>query len=300
MTTVDRIDVPRRDHGFTLLELVIVMVLLGVASASIFPAIASMGHSTSRTTALSQASGEVQTGSRLLERDIRGAAGDRSMGNRSDLATNPKASVLTALDSTTPALHDVLVATPTQLVVNSEFLASEPGIERIAWQLRQDSTTCGDRDSRLNRNWCVVRTVSNAAGTAVSSEVVVRGRGAYPVTSSCFAGATSIARLFCYRVNENASYVWNAGWTPTSCRQTWRDLNSTLTPGTGWVTNVRHNGFAGAMRLHQTDLITTIGVTLPAGGGYGDSSERVLQTMEVTPRSRQGEAYQQAIMCGAR
>jgi prepilin-type N-terminal cleavage/methylation domain-containing protein len=288
-----------RERGFTLLELVVVLILMGIASAAIFPAIVSMNHTTSRTTALSSASGEVLTGARLLERDIRGAAGDRSMGNRTDLAANIKASVITALDSPQASLHDVLSATPTQLELNSELLSTVPGIERITWQLRQNVATCGDRDRALNRNWCVVRTVANSAGAVLTSEVVVRGRGAYPSTSSCYSGAVSAQRLFCYRVNENANYTWNGGWTPTMCTQTWRDLNFASFPGGPGITT-RHNGFMAATRIYPVDRITTIGVTLPAGGGYGDSSERVLQTMEVTPRSRQGEAYQQAIMCGAR
>ncbi|MCW2961236.1 MAG: hypothetical protein JWM90_1623 [Thermoleophilia bacterium] len=289
----------RDEAGFTMLELLIVIILLGIASASIFPAIFSMGHSTTRSTALSQAQGEVKIGARLLERDIRGAAGDRSMGNRTDLDTNPRASVIQALNSATSGLHDVLLATSTRLTINSEAMSSVPGIERIAWDLRQNNVVCGDRDSRLNRNWCVVRTISSSAGAVLSSEVVVRGRGAYPATSTCYPGATTMVRLFCYRLNENARYGWNTGWTPTMCRQTWRDLNTTF--GTaGWVNNVRHNGFTPAVRLHQTDLIITIGIVLPAGGGYGQTSERVIQTVEVTPRSRQGEAYQQAIMCGDR
>jgi prepilin-type N-terminal cleavage/methylation domain-containing protein len=286
------------ERGFTLLEMIIVLVLIGVASAVIFPAVSSMMRSSTRSAALSGATGDGRIAERIVEHDVRGAAGARSKGNRSDLAV-PGASVIQALNAPAAASHDIVRATPTALVVNTEAMTTSAGPETVTLQLEQNRAICGEM-GRDGRNWCLVRTVQGAFGTV--SEVLTRGRSAFPATipnSPCGSGS----RLFCYRLSENPgganAYRWNGGWRPSLCRTRWTDINSTL-GGSGWINNVQHNGFDPAVRIHQLDLITEVSVTLPTGGGFGATAERSFTTTELAIRSRQGEAYQQAIMCGAR
>ncbi len=292
---------PRRttsERGFTLLELIIVLVLLGVASAALFPSIVSMLGSSTRSAALSGATGDGRVAERTVEHDIRSALAFRSNGNRADL-TDPGSSVIQALDSATATSHDIVRASPTQLIIYTEALATSAGPERVTLELQQDQALCGEH-GRDGRNWCLLRTVQGA-GTTIS-EVLTRGRSAFPTTipnSPCGTGS----RLFCYRLSENPgggnAYRWDGSWRPKLCATRWTDLNSTF-GGAGWINNVQHNGFDPAVRMHQLDLITEISVTLPTGGGFGATSERTFSTTELALRSRQGEAYQQAIMCGAR
>lgn len=283
-----------------MLELVIVLVLLAIASSALFPSIISMLRSSTRSAAISGAAGDGRVAERFVEHDIRGAQAARSNGNRHDVTT-PGASVISALDSSTATFHDVIRASPMLLSFYSETRLSTAGPELITLELQQDVDLCGDR-GQDGRNWCLIRTV--VGGGVTTSEVITRGRSAFPTTvpnSPCGSGS----RIFCYRVSENVGgpgrYRWNVQWTPTSCSSTWTDLNMTFTPtGGDWIMNVVHNGFDPAVRIHRLDLITTIAVTLPTGGGFGATSERTFSTTELTLRSRQGEAYQQAIMCGAR
>lgn len=293
------------ERAFTLLEMIIVLVLLGVASATIFPSITSMLRSSTRSAAMAGAAGDGRIAERIIEHDIRGAAGARSNGNRSDLATTPGASVIQALNSPTVAMHDIVEASPTRLVLHTEALASSPGPERVTLELVPtnggSAAICGET-GRDGQNWCIVRTVQASGST--TSEVLTRGRSAFPATvpgSPCGTGG----RIFCYRLSENpgggTAYQWNRGWRPSLCRTRWASLTSTLTGGgSGWITNVHHSGFDPFVRIHQLDLVTEVSVTLPTGGGYGATAERTFNTTELAIRSRQGEAYQQAIMCGAR
>lgn len=286
------------ERGFTLLELVIVLMLLALASAALFPSITSMLRSSTRSAALSGATGDGRVAERIVEHDIRSALAARSNGNRADLTTSG-ASVIQALNSATATTHDIIQASPTQLTFYTEALATSPGPERVTLQLHRDQTICGERGTD-GSNWCLVRTV--VGGGATASEVLTRGRSAFPATipnSPCGSGS----RVFCYRLSENPggpnAYRWNGSWRPSLCQTRWTDLTSTL-GGAGWINNVQHNGFDPAVRLHQLDLITEVSVTLPTGGGFGATSERTFATTELAIRSRQGEAYQQAIMCGAR
>ncbi len=290
------------ERGFTLLEMIIVLVLLGVASAFIFPSVISMLRSSTRSAAMSGASGDGRVAERIIEHDVRGAAGARSSGNRSDIST-PGASVIQALNSATPATHDLLRAEPFVLQLNSEANAAWAGPETVTLQLLRSQPLCGER-GRDGNNWCVVRTVQGAGGT--TSEVLTRGRSAFPATvpnSPCNATNPGQPRIFCYRLSENPgggnAYRWNGSWRPSLCRTRWTDLTSTF-GGAGWINNVQHSGFDPAVRIHQLDLVTEVAVTLPTGGGFGATAERTFNTTELAIRSRQGEAYQQAIMCGAR
>lgn len=289
-----------RERGFTLLEMIVVLVLLGIASAAVFPAITSMLRSSTRATAVAGASGDGRAAERIIEHDIRSAAGARSKGNRSDL-TDPRASVIQALNSTLPASHDILAATPTMLRFNTEAIRGNATRETVTLQLLQNSPTCGE-NGRDGRNWCITRTVQ--AGGVTTAEVLTRGRAAFPAAanlpvSPCDATSGTRQRLFCYRLAESSSYRWDAGWRPGGCRTRWTDLNSTL-GGNGWIRNVDHNGFDPPVQIHQLDLITEVSVLVPTGGGFGSTSERTFTTTELTIRARQGEAYNQAIMCGAR
>lgn len=298
----------RLERGFTMIEMIVVLVLIGLASASIFPAITSMMRSSTRSAALTSSSGDGRIAERIAEHDIRGASAARSNGDRSDLGTSDS-SVVDALNSTLPARHDILEANATRLRLWTEVLRSSAGPEDVTWELRENVDTCGSAAP----NWCVVRTVRPTTGTPIS-EVVTRGRKAFPASipnNPCGNGK----RLFCYRTSTARSFRWNNNWnnkvcnTATAgscagaprpnCEIAWANLTSTFGAG-GWVNNVQHNGFDGAVQLHQLDLITSIVVILPSGGGFGATSERTFSTTELTIRARQGEAYQRAIMCGGR
>ncbi len=301
----------RHERGFTLLEMVVVLVLLALASMVMFPSVVSMLRAGTRSAALSASSGDGRIAERLVEHDVRGAAAARSNGSRPDAGT-PTSSVIDALNAPSRDLHDVLEATPTRLRIWSEALRSSPGPEIVTWELREDASEC----STQTPNWCVVRTVEPSVG-ATLSEVVTRGRTAFPqgIPNNPCSGATPTKRLFCYRTSTAQSFVWNQNWndrvcntTTTSCstgtpaptcRIQWASLDSAFGSG-GWVTGVQHNGFDPSVQLHQLDLVTGVAVILPSGGGYGMTSERTFNVTEVAIRSRQGDAYQRAIMCGGR
>jgi prepilin-type N-terminal cleavage/methylation domain-containing protein len=288
----------RTEHAFTLIEIIVALVLIGIASAAIFPGIVSMLKSSTRSAALSGAVGDGAVAERLVEHDVRGAAGARSMGDRSDIAS-PDASVEQALNAASPAVHDVLVATPTTLTVRTEARRSTTGPETVTWTLVTDDATCGERKD--GRNWCIVRRVDG--GGIVTSEIATRGRGAFPPTvpnNPC--GASASPRLFCYRVAQNASYDWDGGWRPSGCTVSWRSLDASFgsNGGSGWIGNVVHDGFSSPVRIHALDQVVGVAVTLPTGGGFAATSERSFNTTELAIRSRGGEAYQQAIMCGTR
>ncbi|MCW2974355.1 MAG: hypothetical protein JWN72_2628 [Thermoleophilia bacterium] len=313
--------------GFSLMEMVIVLVLMGVVSAALFPAITSMNRTASRTTSLSQASGELKVASRYLEQDVR-AIGSRRMsltplGSDGFTSTTFSADLTKALGETygtsDAALyargHDVVVATPTRFEFLADVLPAKPGPELVKWNLLENTNRCGDRDPAA-RNWCVQRSVwwtNGGAGQMV--DIMARGRGVFPATDTCYRGATSAKRLFCYEVSRNgagttaattwntALYTWNTGWTPTSCNQRWADLAVTeanRNAASTWISPVVHSGFTTSTRLSQLDTITGVGVVLPAGGSYGASVERVLDTAQLNLRGRQGTTYRAAIMCGAR
>jgi prepilin-type N-terminal cleavage/methylation domain-containing protein len=310
---------PRSRHqaGFTLIEMIVVLVVLALAMAVVFPALGNMLRSTSRTSASSQASGEAQVAADLLRSDVRTAAGARSTGERTDSdlfagATAVTLSTVGSLNALAPGISDIVTAGPLVLVFNSDVLATSPGPERVAWTYLENSATCGDR-SDANTNWCMQRTVSTQAGTVLTSEIVVRARGTLGPSSSCFPGAAAMKRVFCYEeavpvmaAGGSNRYTWDAGWS-SNCSESWlTDAGSPNQAGASGIGlgsttyTLTHNGAEPSTKISRLDRIVSVGASLQSGGAYGNASERGFVNVQVGIRARQNEAYKEAIMCGSR
>ncbi|MCW2923872.1 MAG: hypothetical protein JWM98_1276 [Thermoleophilia bacterium] len=294
----------RADGAFTMIEMIVVMVVLGLAMAAIFPAIGNIMRGSGRGAASSQATGDAGTASRMLEEDIRSALGDRGTGERTDIenagAVGVRLNAISALNSPAAINHDIVVAGPTHLRLNADVLPAA-GIESIDWQLWEDDARCGDR-SDDGHNWCLTRTVTGGGGG--TSEVAVRSRGTYPQTSTCAPGNALAAakRIFCYQEAHPTtnSYTWNAGWT-SACTSEWRkdgpNAADTSIP-TGYT--LKHNAVDPITRISRLDRVITVGAVLLAGSGFGNANERSYENITVAIRSHEGESYREAIMCGTR
>lgn len=334
----------RREDGFTLLEMVIVLVVLGIAMAAIFPAIGNMMRGSSRSTAVSQAGSEVSITARMIEEDVRNALGNRGTGERTDASFFPSVTDQVRI-ATIPALaqltaagaqhHDIVLAGPRDLHLNADVYPN-PGIERVEWELvvspsGAPDARCGDSDRTLNANWCLLRRVSSSTGAMLSFEVPLKGRGSYPTNTTTCAPPTAnrnigdglpaenFPRVFCYlesvpaagtnrgdntvgvRAGNNVTYtsMWSAtchrrwlsqGQSPNTVR---RDLDDT-------TFTTQHNRVDPTSRISRLDRITAVGATLLSGGGYGRSTERSYEHVHTAIRSRENEAYNEAIMCGRR
>lgn len=310
----------RSERAFTLIEMIIVLVLLALAMLAVFPAIGNMLRGNSRTAASAQATGEVGVAARLLESDIRAALGERGTGERVMISNTPigsAESTILSLHQRDPDVSDIVAASPTDLTINADVY-SNPGIERVRWRLvLNNATICGDAD-RSGRNFCLERSVRTAGGAVLSVEVPIRGRGTYPTsTRTCATGAPIIntPRVFCYQesmpgtgatAGSAARYVWNGGWIPT-CTSSWNAPGTpspTLTPVGLTSTRIytRHNAVdpANSTSITRLDRITGVGAVLISGGGFGRANERSYDHVEITIRSRESEAYKEAIMCGTR
>lgn len=330
-----------------MIEMIVVLVVLGMAMAAIFPAIGNMLRTSSRSSAMSQASSEAGGAARLFEYDVRRAMGNRGTGERTDLAGS--AVTISALTANNPNFSDIVEAGPTRLVVNTDAIPAVAGIERVTWEYVSNNASCGDRN-RLNQNWCLRRTVVAANGTTV--EIPVKGRGTYPTnTSTCgpnpvdvgaqlgMPGATAAVRglalnpingvrVFCYQESVPAADTnsndgvggMRAGsqqiydnfnmWT-ANCHQRWMSGQypqpgtspnvATVTLGASrWPT--RHNlvDLPNTTSISRLDRITTVSAGILAGGAHGRANERSYEIVTVSIRSREGEAYREAIMCGTR
>jgi prepilin-type N-terminal cleavage/methylation domain-containing protein len=310
---------PRSSQAaFTLIEMIVVLVVLALAMAAIFPAIGNLMAGSSRGAASGQATGEAGLVGKMIEEDIKAAVGDRSTGERSDAGTFTGATALRT--ATIPALtagagsnlySDIVAAGPTRLILNVDALAATAGVEQVEWVLTQNSPACGETDAS-NNNWCLRRIVRAPGGGAVlAAEVATKSRGTYPTTTSCGRGLPAAVRVFCYQesypgAGGNANYVWNGGWTP-NCSLAWTtDGNS---PNSGSATRTltspariptRHNQVEPASSISRLDRITTVGASVLAGGGFGKAGERSYENLETALRSRENEAYREAIMCGLR
>ena len=310
----------RRRHdegGFTLLELVIVMVVLGIAMAVIGPAIANMMRGSQRSAAAVSAELQSQFVGRLFEADVRSALGDRTTGDRQDLGADITPATVEALEDGAAASHDVVRAGATRLEVHADVLDSNAGPEHVTWRLVTNNAACGSRSRTTNENWCVLREVRalGGGGGPITAEVVSQGRGPFPIANRC--GLGNRAELFCYyrSVPTNAggawpTNAWNAwrpggGWT-SNCTEGPNAFNfgaGTGVPFSQWVRTRHHNvqGETGHdTRISRLDTITRIEAFLPSGASFGRASEQTFEQAEVVIRARTSPAYQQAIMCGSR
>lgn len=310
----------RIESAFTLVEVIITLVLLAVAMAAIFPAIANMMRGNTRSAASSQASGEAGIVARLLESDVRAALGNRGTGERvtvSAAALPSAASTIASLSLRQTTISDIYAAGPQRLHLNADVYPNA-GIERVEWDLLIDRAECGDRDRTTGSNFCIQRRIATAANTTLTVEIVARGRGTYPVnTTNCAPGvvAITIPRLFCFRESVSdagnpADYDWDGGWRPI-CNVRWNQAGPGTSPNTAGTpltlttaANIptSHNAVdaPNSTRISRLDRITTVGASILAGGGFGKSSERSYEQVEIAIRSRENEAYREAIMCGAR
>lgn len=306
----------RGETAFTMIEMIVTMVLLGLAMMVVYPALANILGGSARGAASSQAGGEAVIAARMLEEDVRRAVGNRSTGDRSDGnqlpgTTGIRVSTITALTAgaSDPQYPDILVAGRFDLVLNSDVL-NAPGIERVTWRRVVNSPTCGDVGAG-GRNWCMERTVRSAAGAVLTSEVVVKHRGTFPaIVSSCAPGITG-SRVFCYQeaypgTGGATAYVWNGGWSPR-CTVAWRTDGPNAPTGANLTTTTRiatrHNAVDTVQRpssIGRIDRIMTVGAVMFAGGGYANAGERNYENVTVGIRSRENEAYREAIMCGLR
>lgn len=314
---MSRRSLARRENAFTLIEMIVVLVLLAVAMAVIFPSIGNMLRTSGRASASSQASGDARIAANLFETDIKTAVGGRSTGDRTDNAlfsgtTATTLSTVSSLNALGAGISDIVTAGPLLLVVNSDVLTTNAGPERVSWTYLENSVTCGDR-SDLNTNWCLQRIVRTQAGAVLTSEVIVRARGTLGTTSSCYPGAVAAKRIFCYEEAVPAlvapsvnRYTWDAGWSAT-CNQNW--LTDATSPnqapvagyGLGTTTyTLKHNGAEPTTRISRLDRIVAVGATMQSGGAFGNATERGYETIEVAIRARENEAYKEAIMCGSR
>jgi prepilin-type N-terminal cleavage/methylation domain-containing protein len=336
------------ERAFTMIEMIVVLVVLGMAMAAIFPAIGNMLRTSSRSSAISQASSEAGGAARLFEYDVRRAVGNRGTGDRDDLGSNT--ATISALTANNTTWSDIVEAGPTRLTVNTDAIPAVAGIERVTWEYLANNAVCGDRN-KLNQNWCLRRTVVASNGTTV--EIPTKGRGTYPTnTSTCgpnpqdvaaqqgiSAGQASLrgialnplagVRVFCYqesvpaantntgdstagtRAGSSVIYTNFNTWT-SSCHQRWMDgqyAQPGTSPNTAQVTlasagrwTTRHNlvDAPGTSTISRLDRITTVSAAILAGGAHGRANERSYEVVTVSIRSRESEAYREAIMCGIR
>lgn len=300
---------PDTERAFTLIEMIIVLVLLGLAMAAIFPAIGNMLKSGSRSSSVAQASSEAGITARILESDVRKALGARGTGERTDTATvGVAAATIPALAQANPAMSDIRVAGPTRLRINADVLPTVNGIEQVDWQLLTgNNPLCGDASRYTGRNWCIRRTVFSSAGGQLVGETLAKGRGDFPSNvTTCAPGLPAIQlRLFCYEEaipGNGAPPAYAGSWTPNCSEVTLADgpnaANAQLTPSSPRYATV-HNRIE-TYSIARVDRIVTVNASIYAGGGYGKSSELSYEHASIAIRSHEGEAYREAIMCGTK
>jgi prepilin-type N-terminal cleavage/methylation domain-containing protein len=300
---------PDTERAFTLIEMIIVLVLLGLAMGAIFPAIGNMMRSGSRSSSIAQASSEAGMAARFLESDVKKALGARGTGERTDTnVVGASAATIPALAQANANMSDIRIAGPTRLVINADVVPSVAGIEQVDWQLLTGTNAvCGDVSRYTGRNWCIRRTVRSAAAGQLFAETLAKGRGDYPSNiTSCASGLPAIpVRLFCYEeampgAGGAANYA--GSWT-ANCREVVlpdgpNAANAQLTPASPRFATV-HN-LLETYSIARVDRIVTVNASIYAGGGYGKTSELSYEHASITIRSHEGEAYREAIMCGTK
>jgi hypothetical protein len=258
----------------------------------------------------------------MLESDIKKALGARGTGERTDTTTvGIQAATIPSLHANNPTFSDIRVAGPTRLQINADVLPGSPGIEVVEWRLFSGGTfpQCGDT-GRSGRNWCLRRTVTSSTGTI--GETLTKGRGDYPanITSCAPVGAANSGtglpaiplRVFCYEeavpapragaAPPGSPTTYRANWSPTCLERWWSDgpnaSGAAVTTSTRITTE--HNRVDGLTSIARIDRIISVNASVYAGGAYGKASELSYEHVSATIRSREGEAYREAIMCGTK
>lgn len=310
----------RGERGFTIIEMVVGLVLVGVMLAVALPSLSNLLGFANRAAAESDAAGDAQYLAALIEHDLRQAAAPRAFG----LATGTN--VIASLGTARAQDHDLLFAGPRALMFWSD-VAPTPGPEVVRWYLVRNSPMCDQATAR--GNWCVVRDVMSGAVAALPTsgtvvrEVVATGKGSFPSTGVCAPGIPAGDRLFCYkfeapaRAGVIASYDW-ANWVPTCSSfwgspstpagSNWNDGGGAVMAGTGERgvahqaprLSVAHSRFGAASTIASLDRVTAVGVVAPGGGRVDGDSSRGLLVGGVDLRNRSTAEYRTAILCGAR
>jgi prepilin-type N-terminal cleavage/methylation domain-containing protein len=314
----------RTDAGFTLIEMIVVLVVLGMAMAAIFPAIGNMLRSGARASSMSQAASEADIAASLLLSDVKKAVGSRGTGERTDTASvGATAATIPSLSMDggpggNPALADIREAGPTRLILNADVLPTVAGIEQVDWQLLSGANNplCGDFSRYNGRNWCIRRTVSTAGGNRIMAETLTKGRGDYPTNLTTCADPAQLpaitTRLFCFQeavpratngAPAGSPNAYNNVWSPSCLQQWFSDASgpnrTQLNTNSGRINTV-HNKVDPASSIARIDRIVTVNASIYGGGGYGRASELSYEHVSASVRSRQGEAYHEAIMCGTK
>ena len=308
------------EGGFTLVEMIIGLVLVGVMLAVALPSLSNLLGFANRAAAESDAAGDAQYLAALIEHDLRQAAAPRAFG----LAAGTH--VIASLGPARAQDHDLLFAGPRAVMFWSD-VAPAPGPEVVRWYLVRNSPMCDQATARSN--WCVVRDVISgpigalpASGTLVR-EIVATGKGTFPATGECAPGIVAAERLFCYKFDAPAragvigSYAWTS-WVPTCSSfwgspstpagSNWNDGDGAIMPGTGERgvgyqaprLSVAHSRFGAPSSVASLDRVTAVGVVAPGGGRVDGDSSRGLLVGGVDLRNRSTSEYRTAILCGAR
>lgn len=302
-----------REHGFTLVEMIVALVLFGIAMAAIMPALGNMLDAGNRGAADNQASADASYALQVVEADLRRAQGQRGAGAFEGSAAATAPNVINALRSSNATMHDIVRAGPTELQLWTDALGSRPGPERVTYRLVQQTTrsAAGPCDRQAKTAWCVVRTIDGNG--AALTEVLTHGSGTFPTDSSCVPDDPQPrTRLFCYQHKVPTTpgplatrYSW-ANWQPR-CISSWQappapaaNWNVT-TVGPGPAVRTYHDRLgSGATSIWPLDTISAIGIVLPAGGRTDGARGLVTRVTTVDLRNRASEEYLSAIMCGAR
>lgn len=240
----------KREGAFTLMEMVIAMVVLGVLIAAVFPLVGQISRAGGRDSARNNARNDARTHAQTLEADLRAIRAPlRPTGDGEELV-----SVIGALNGGSASLplpaaawpdvptatlwgqrtySDLLFAGPTALMFWADVLQNPPGAfqtEMVRWYLVNG--TAASAGCPNGTTWCLVREVryatnANASASAAIREVLSSGSGGVPMSDGCFPGAPAASqatpRIFCYQAQvpggATPQYRWNT-WTAT-CRSAW-------------------------------------------------------------------------------
>jgi prepilin-type N-terminal cleavage/methylation domain-containing protein len=251
---------PRRERGFTLVEMIVALVVFAVLIGAVFPLVTEMTRNGSRDSTRAAATGDARMNAQLLESDLRAMRAPlRPTGDGEDtiniIAALNRGGAPLPLPAANWALgipgnmlwnerttHDLLFAGPRALMFWADVIDNGAGnfpTELVRWYL-----LVGDQAEAgcpLMRDWCLIREVRFATAQDASSsssafrEVLASGRGAIPPSQACYPGATVDAspqanpRVFCFQSQvlttaagaaNNDLYGW-ADWPTAQCRSRW-------------------------------------------------------------------------------